>query len=158
VDVLGEVQKRGPVYLQGPTSLVEVISAAGGPSAENVVEVEVVSAGGASRTYDLHALTAAQTDVSVQPGDRIVLKPGKVVYVEGQLKRPGEVLLRDGLTVTQALALAGGPEEFANLRRVLVRRADGSQELVNVPRVHKGLAPDPVLRSDDHIVVPRGSY
>ncbi len=158
VDVLGEVQKRGPVYLQGPTSLVEVISAAGGPAAENVVDVEVISAAGESVRYDLRAITASAAEVLVRPGDKIVLRPGKVVYIEGQLKRPGEVTLRDGLTVTQALALAGGPDEFANLRRVILRRADGEQLRVNVPRVHRGLDPDLVLRADDHIVVPRGSF
>lgn len=158
VDVLGEVQKRGPVYLERDTTLVEVISLAGGPLAENVVEVQVVSADGETRTYDLLELAADPDDVLVRPGDKILLQPGKVVYVEGQIRKPGAVTLRGGLTVTQALALAGGPDEFANLRRVLVRRADGSQVRVSVPRVHRGADADPELAAGDHVIVPRGAF
>lgn len=158
VDVLGEVVKRGPLYLEGRTTLLEIISLAGGPTADNVVQVEVVSADGSRRTYDLLSLTAADETVLVKAGDKIVLKPGQVVYVEGEITRPGTVTMTDGLTVTQALALAGGPEEYANLRRVVIRRADGSQMKVNVVRIHKGLDDDPVLASDDHLLVPRGAF
>lgn len=158
IDVMGEVNKRGPMFLERPTSVVEVVSLAGGPTAENVVNVEVYSADGTVASYDLNALTASVASVMVQAGDRVVLKPGEVVFVEGEIKRPGSVTLSEGLTVTQALALAGGPDEYANLRRVLVRRADGSQVRVNVQRVHRGAEDDLVLAADDYLIVPRGAF
>lgn len=157
VDVLGEVAKPGPQYLEGPTSLVEVISLAGGPAADNVVSVQVAHADGSSDTYDLLALRKADP-VRVKAGDKVYLKPGQVVYVEGQISRPGAVTLQEGLTVTQAVALAGGPAEFANTRRVLVRRADGEKIRINLQRVHKGLDDDVVLEPDDHLLVPRGGF
>lgn len=157
VDLLGEVQKRGPIYLEGRTTLVEVISMAGGPTAENVVDVEVVSLDGTTARFDLNALNQTPEKVVVRPGDKVVLKPGKVVYMEGEVVRPGTVTLVDGLTVTQALALAGGAEEYGNLRRVLVRRADGEQVKVNVHRVHRGKDDDPVLKADDHVIVPKSA-
>lgn len=156
VDVLGSVDKRGPLFLDGETSVVEVISMAGGPSAENVVRVDVIRRDGSREAYDLKALMSAPEQVLAHGGDRIVLRPGEVVYLEGEVKQSGTVTMHEGMTVTQALASAGGPDVYANLKRVLVRRADGSRVRVSVPRIHKGLEEDIVLQPDDHIVVPRG--
>jgi polysaccharide export outer membrane protein len=157
VDVLGEVEKPGPQYLEGQTSLIEVLSLAGGPRADNVVQVEIVGVDGSIRQYDLNRLPTEE-DVLVREGDRIYLRPGELVYVEGQIARPGAVLLTPGLTVTQALTLAGGPDETANLRRVQINRADGSIVRVNVARVHKGYDEDVVLTADDHLIVPRSPF
>jgi polysaccharide export outer membrane protein len=156
VDVLGEVAKPGPQYMEGPTTLVEVISLAGGPRAENVVRATVVRRDGSEQIYDLTRMPAAP--VLLAEGDQIILLPGDVVYVEGQVDRPGAITLNAGLTVTQALALAGGTTDYANLRRVLVNRAEGEKVLLNVLRVQRGLSDDVELQSDDHVIVPRGAF
>jgi polysaccharide export outer membrane protein len=157
VDVLGEVARPGPQYLDGETTLIEAISLAGGPKADNVIKAEIVGTDGQTRVIDLTQVDPADP-VEVRRGDKIYLKPGEVVYVEGQIARPGVVTLSDGLTVTRAIALAGGAAEYANLRRVMVRRADGQKVRVNVQRVQRGVDDDPVLASDDHLVVPRGGF
>jgi polysaccharide export outer membrane protein len=157
VDVLGAVSRPGPQYLDGETTLIEVVSLAGGPNAENVVQVEIVRADGSMLGFDMTRLDGSQP-VLVTPGDKVYLKPGEVVYLEGQIARPGVVTLTDGLTVSRAVALAGGASEYANLRRVTVRRASGEKVRVNLNRVSRGLDDDPVLASDDHLVVPRGAF
>jgi polysaccharide export outer membrane protein len=155
VDVLGEVARPGPQFLQGPTTLIEVVSLAGGPRSENVVVVDLLRADGSSQRYDLTELGGGE-GVYVTRGDKVFLRPGEVVYVEGQIKRPGTVTLSEGLTVTQALALAGGASEYANLRQVLVRRADGTKSRVNILRINRGIDEDPVLGPDDRLIVPGG--
>jgi polysaccharide export outer membrane protein len=155
VDVLGEVGKPGPQYLTGTTSLLEVISLAGGPN-ENVAWVNVVRESGESERFAITLLSAGEP-VFVGRGDKVFLESGGVVYVEGQIRKPGAVALIEGLTVTQALALAGGPDEFANVRRVLVRRATGEKVRVNVTRVNRGKEDDPMLAEDDYVVVPRSA-
>lgn len=157
VDVLGEVGKPGPQYLEGATSLVELISMAGGPAADNVVKVDIVRRDGTTTTYDLNRLPS-DGPVFVGAGDQVFLRPGQVVYVEGQIARPGTVTLVPGLTVTQALALAGGPTEFGRLRRVQVNRADGMKLRVNVVRVHRGVDEDVELQADDHLIVPQSAF
>ncbi|MCB9662661.1 MAG: SLBB domain-containing protein [Alphaproteobacteria bacterium] len=159
VDVLGAVGKRGPLFLEGDTSVVEVISIAGGPSADNVVSVDASSAAMARRRPTTSRSSCPRrSGVLAQAGDRIVLRPGEVVYIEGQIKRAGTVTLHEAMTVTQVLASAGGPDLYANLKRVLVRRADGSRLRVNVLRVHRGVEEDIVLQPDDHIIIPRGIF
>lgn len=156
VDVLGEVARPGPQYLEGTTTLVEAISLAGGPRADNVVRATVLSVDGTEQTFDLTQLPPEP--VVVHEGDQIILLRGQVIYVEGEIERPGAVTLTPGLTVTQALALGGGPADYANLRRVQVNRTDGSTYRVNILRVHRGQEQDVVLEPDDHLIVPRGAF
>jgi polysaccharide export outer membrane protein len=155
IDVLGEVARPGPQFLQGPTTLLEVISHAGGARADNVVIVDLVRADGSSERFNLLTMAGGE-GVWVQRGDKVFLRPGEVVYVEGQIKRPGAVTLAEGLTVTQALALAGGASEYANLRRVLISRSDGAKFRVNIQRINRGVDEDPVLGPDDRLIVPGG--
>lgn len=157
VDLLGEVARPGPQYLEGPTTLVEVLSLAGGARAENVVRVTIVHADGSESAYDLTALPTGEP-VMVEDGDQVFLLPGDVVYMEGEIHKPGVVTLSAGLTVTQALAMAGGPTEYAVLRRVQVNRPDGSKVRVNIARVHRGDEADIPLTADDHVIVPRSAF
>lgn len=156
VDVLGEVGKPGPQYLRGSTSLLEVISLAGG-ALETALWVVVVHEDGETQRYSIDAVSAGETP-QVGGGDKVFLESGGVVYVEGQIRKPGAVPLTDGLTVTQALALAGGPDEFASVRRVLVRKSTGEKLRVNVTRVNRGKDDDPILSEDDYVVVPRTAF
>ncbi len=157
VDVLGEVHTKGPQYLQGPTTILDVVGMAGGTIADNVTHVEVVRADGTSSSYDLGAL-ANSAPVYVEPGSKVFVRPGDLIYVEGEVARPGSVGLADGLTLTRALALVGGPKDYANLRKVKILRAGGEQITVNVTRVLAGKEEDVVLRPDDHLLIPRGAF
>lgn len=158
VEVLGAVENKGPVYLQGTTTILDVIGQAGGPAGDNVLTIEVVRADGEVDKYKLPELLRGE-DVPVAAGDTVILKPGEVVYVEGAVAKPGTVVLSDDLTVTQAIAIAGGPATYSNLRRVIVRRADGSKVKVNVVRINRGKSDeDVVLQEDDHVIVPDGAF
>ena len=156
VEVMGAVAKRGIQALEGQTTLSQVITSAGGPSAENVVEVDVVSEGGQVTTYQLANLNAM--DPLIQAGDKIILREGRHVYVHGEVESEGAVVFRKGLTVTQALALAGGPAEFAQLRKAHVLRGDGDKIVVNLRRIIGGKAVDFVLEPDDKLIVRRSSF
>jgi polysaccharide export outer membrane protein len=157
VDVVGQVERPGPLYLEGVTTLPEIISLAGGTKGDGVVEAEIIAADGARRSYRLDRLPTDES-VQVHAGDRIVLQPAKVIYLEGELERAGVYALTPGLTVSQALTLAGGTSMYANLRRVAVIR-EGQARAVDIRAVLRGDpgAEDPLLQPDDHVVVkPKG--
>lgn len=155
IEVDGEVANRGRQWLEGPTTLSEVITAAGGPRAENVVDVTVYGANGEQHRYDLTELLREEP-VYMRDGDRIILHPGRLVYVEGEVKKAGPITYKDGLTVTQALAMAGGPGDYANLRRVSVIRASGEKVRVNITKVNQGQMADVTLGPDDRLIIGRG--
>jgi polysaccharide export outer membrane protein len=82
------------------------------------------------------------------------------VYVLGQVNSPGEIEVEAGTTLLQALALAGGPSNFAAAKRIQLRRTDSSGQerlyLFNYRAVERGGSIQSMiaLRDGDVIVVP----
>lgn len=80
----------------------------------------------------------------------------------GEVGKPGRFELRGATTLTQALALAGGPTRGANVGQVvLYRRFEGDRlevKQINVKRMfaRKDLSEDVMLRPGDMFFVPRG--
>lgn len=91
--------------------------------------------------------------VSVQVKQR----GNREVSVLGQVNEAGSIDYRDGLTVVQAVSLAGGLGAFAAPSRVKVTRRAGDQTVtfeVSLPAIVNGKAEDLVLRPGDIVFVP----
>ncbi|MEC7948229.1 MAG: polysaccharide biosynthesis/export family protein [Myxococcota bacterium] len=155
VQVLGAVRKPGTYYLEGPTRLLEILAEVGGVLDEKSSS-EVRVSGGDGRepvVVDLEALMlSGDGDVVLSAGDVVHVLEGKVIYVNGQVGKPGSVAWKGGITVTRALALAGGAKGTANLRKAYLLR-DGQPERLNLRRIFRGKDPDPVLRPGDQLLV-----
>jgi len=81
---------------------------------------------------------------------------GDVVYILGQVARPGPYDLRLGATVLQLLSVSGGPTDRAALSRALVIRKVGvSAKPVNIEKLMGGdLSQNEPLRAGDVLIVP----
>ena len=159
VEVGGAVKSPGLQVLRGDTPLTEVITAAGGPFDTNVLEVEhVARENGAASVYTLADLDAAPGKVLVRAGDSVLLRRGRQVYVDGEVKEEGPVPFRTGLTVTQAITLAGGPSPYASRRKAIVLTGKGERVEVNLNAVRAGKVADRVLEPDDRITLPRSWF
>jgi len=93
--------------------------------------------------------------VSVQVKQR----GNREVSVLGQVNKSGSLDYRDGLTVVQAVSLAGGLGAFAAPSRVKVTRRTGVGDEtvtfeVSLPAIVNGKAEDLVLRPGDIVFVP----
>ena len=80
------------------------------------------------------------------------------VTVEGSVAKPGVFPIQGRMTLLQALALAGGPVDLANQKKVLLFRRLNNQVKVyevNLAAIRKAQLPDPYLQNDDRIVVAR---
>jgi polysaccharide biosynthesis/export protein len=81
------------------------------------------------------------------------------VTVEGAVKNPGVYPLRGDTTLLRTLAIAGGQGNLSDMSQVVVYRADASGARVgttfDVERIRHGEVPDPMVLSDDVIVVNR---
>lgn len=75
------------------------------------------------------------------------------VIVGGEVREPKLYTLPPEVTVSQAVALAGGPTERANLEGVRLLRG-GREMILDLTRPESGAAAMPI-RSGDQIVVPR---
>lgn len=81
---------------------------------------------------------------------------GRVVTVDGSVNKSGAFPVLGPLTLMQAVALAGGTDEFANLRRVAVFRRIGGQRQAaafDLLSIRRGEASDPQVYAGDIVVV-----
>jgi polysaccharide export outer membrane protein len=101
-------------------------------------------------------------NIPICPHDVISVPAGGVVYVIGEVRKPGGFVLgtRPGMSVLEALSLAEGMDLKASPGRARILRAvDGDQskrreEPVNVAKILDGSAPDVLLRSADILFIP----
>jgi len=81
------------------------------------------------------------------------------VFVTSKVNKAGAIQMEKPITVLQALALAGGTQEFASLSEIVVIRNSGEDStrfVVNLPEVVKGknFYQNMMLRSGDVVFVP----
>lgn len=84
---------------------------------------------------------------------------GNRVYVIGQVNKPGSYVMNPGLSVIQALSMAGGMTPFAGVNDIIVLRGTGSARKVfnfRYGEVSRGrsLEQNVALEAGDVIVVP----
>jgi len=89
----------------------------------------------------------------------VVKAQDRYVYVDGEVKVPNRIFHIDGLTVLRAISTSGGFTDFANKKKIEVRRAIGGKtELVDWTKARKNSKLDLPLYVNDHIYVPRGIF
>ncbi len=150
VYVTGNVRAPGKVPMNGPTiTLIEALALAGSPSADasNQITVkhqrtgEVVSV----NKKDLE-LGRAGYDIALEDGDVINVPAAQRFYVSGMVRNTGYYVLDPGMTVEQAIALAGGLSERGSDRRVTVNRlVDGKSVDIRVDLSDK-VQPNDVIK------------
>ena len=165
VFVVGEIRSPGAYPLAAETSLIEILALAGlTPTASGAAVV--VRAGGRrpagnggepgpgdnADTVRVNLRDLEGGDLSrnvlLRDGDTVFVPRAEVVYVFGEVHEPGSYPIQEGMTVLQALSLAGGSTEFAALNRLTVMRVvDGEQVEIRVEL-------DDLVERDDTISVP----
>ena len=151
VNVLGQVNNPGryPLDVAG-MRLTEVLALAGGTAAatgsEFVVLVGTREGKAVRREVFLPSVFAeggrAQNDMVIMPGDVIWVDRGPQIYLYGEVQRPGQVRLERGMTVMQALAVAGGLTQRGTLRGLRISRRDAGNRLTTVEPAMEDLLKD----------------
>jgi len=163
VTVLGEVKNPGVYPLLGAHGLLDLISAAGGETTSAGKDVTVTHRDDPDhpvivRIESKPGSTAA-FNVDVRPGDNIIVSHAGIVYVLGDVGKPGGFLIEnnDRLTVLQAIALAQGTNRTASLNHAkLIRKTvAGREELpVSLKKLLANKEPDLMLADGDILFVP----
>jgi polysaccharide export outer membrane protein len=135
VNVLGQVGRPGRVPLDvAGMRLTDVLALAGGVTTTAGADTVVVTGQRNGQPFrkevDLPRMFAPGgrgDDIEIQPGDAIWVDRYPVVYLYGEVQRPGQLRLERGMTVMQALATAGGLTQRGTQRglRVSRRAANG---------------------------------
>lgn len=159
VTALGEFNKPGVIELRGNSTLMEVISNAGGITANAadtlLIKRKIRTAGSVpeeqSITVDLDRLLEkgeAGSAQVVRDGDSIYIPRAAFVYVSGEVKTPGAYKLTRGLTVLRAITLAGGFTQRAARGDVTIVRKSATGE-----RTLEATIDTPVM-AEDVVVIP----
>ncbi len=164
VSVLGEVVRPGVYPYTLHHRLLDLISAASGlsPSAGRLVNVFHRDDAKTPHPVVLDPSgtdTAADHNPELAPGDTVQVSRAGLVYVVGDVQRPGgfPVDPAQGLTVVQAISLAWGPTQNASMAKaLLIREQKGGRTIttLNLKRMLHGQEPDQPVRDHDILYVP----
>jgi polysaccharide biosynthesis/export protein len=162
VSVLGEVAKPGVYPLLGPHTLLDIISAAGGLTGSAGSNVTIRRRSGAEQVVQLDANDPQKSlaqDVNLYPSDMVVVARAAVVYVVGDVGKPGGFPMQNNgrLTVLQAIALAAGVNKTASLSHAKIIHKDPSgykEADIHLAQLLQGKAPDRELAPEDIVFVP----
>ena len=173
VQILGEAEKPGLYYLTGPTTLVEMLSRAGGlgkTAGRELIILRGARDGAAPGTragttilrLDMRKVMAGDgTDnVRLERDDMIFVPKAQSFFVLGEVRKPGTFAIERETTVLEAITQAEGFTDKAASSgvKVLRRMADGKQETVSLDL--SGSVPKEKLfkvQDGDTIMVPKGN-
>lgn len=162
ISVSGEVAKPGAYSALGPHRLFDVLQAAGGLT-EKAANRAVISHRGSAKPITVELpkdpTERALSNVEILPGDTVVVPAAPIVYVLGEVSKPGGYILNstNGVTLLRVFAAAGGPTHAASLggTKMVRRTPSGLQELqVPLKNILRAKAPDMPVQGDDIIYVP----
>lgn len=165
VAVLGEVARPGIYPVLGTRTVLDVISEAGGTTPLAAGEITVEREG--SKEKISVALTndanrAYAQDVELHPGDKVFVPHAAVVYVIGDVGKPGGFIMQNSgrMTVLQALALAEGVNHTAAAKQCRIIHATSSGYVdspIELNKLMKGKIPDQQLQPEDIVFIPSSS-
>lgn len=179
VAVIGAVNKPGRFKLQRQVRLLELLAFADGPHERagrtvNIVHAATVplceapassdSEDAAKSNFISYKLSdtlrgESEANPFVRPGDIITLPEAEQVYVVGNVISPRAIALKEPITVTRAIAMAGGTMKDTKTDRVrIVRQLPGTttktEIFVNLKSIEKQQAMDVALQANDIVDVP----
>lgn len=138
-NVLGQVNRPGRYPLEvAEVRLTDLLAMAGGigPTGSDKVVVTGSRNGQPFRTeVDLPEIFSAQSrsnDILIQNGDAVWIDRQPMVYIYGEVQRPGPMRLERGMTLMQSLATGGGLTLRGTEKGIRVHRktSDGKIEVV----------------------------
>lgn len=163
ISVLGQVSRVGSYPAPTGRTVGEIIAQAGGLL--DTADRHVVIQRHSDRTLvpfffsnRPEALFAAQP--VVQPGDTVFVPRAGIIYLLGDVGKPGGYAMNNELselTALQAISLAGGTNNTARIAKARIVRQEpgGPYEIeIHLDKIRKGKIPDMVLQANDILYVP----
>ena len=180
ISMLGAVTKPGVYDVTGEKTVLDLLSLAGGirddagkmlflirppkmdeDAAKKGMEPEAETA--KTFTAELEELLIKgnlSLNFTLEHGDVINIPPAGKVFVGGLVQNPGGFTINKTMTLTQAIAVAGGLSVKADGSETRIFRYSGrgdQKEVLtfNAYAIEKGQTGDPYLQENDVIFVPR---
>jgi polysaccharide export outer membrane protein len=174
VAVIGAVRAPSRFQLQRRVRLLELLTFVNGPADNAGRTVQVVHTGPRVQcetredqdTNPLDSYSLAETlrgdeksNPYVQPGDVVSIAVADQVYVIGNVIHPTAIALTEPMTVSRAIAMAGGTAMDTKKTAIhIIRQTPGTTDkkeiLIDLEAINRHKAEDVVLVANDIIDVP----
>ncbi len=160
VAVVGAVNKPGSYDLLGNGRILDALAIAGGLQEKAGKLVYITRQGEDGQTeIDLDRLLVkgdTQLNLPVSMGDTLFVPEAGIYYVNGAVRRPGSFSLKESVTVSQGLEIAGGLATGAKASDIkLLRFKDGQRQIVPIDykAIERGEQKDIALQDQDVLFV-----
>ena len=131
--VSGEVRSPAEIRMTGGMTLLKALAQAGSPlsSASSELTIARQKKGSAATSPENTEVmrvnwrdlqTGRASDVTLQDGDVIFVPKAQTFYIQGYVRNTGNYVLEPGMSVEQAIALAGGVNERGTNRGIKATR------------------------------------
>ncbi|HSE32886.1 MAG TPA: polysaccharide biosynthesis/export family protein [Pyrinomonadaceae bacterium] len=175
VAIIGAVNDQSRFELQRRVRLLELLTYAKGPSPKagqtiNIVHGQMSSLCQTTEGEDLNKTFSSyrlsdtlrgepNANPFLNAGDVVTLPEADQVYVVGNVFTPITIALKEPVTLSSAIAMAGGLKQDTKKDKIrIVRQEPGSttkkEIIVDLYAIEKRKAEDPVLEPNDIIDVP----
>ena len=164
VSITGEVNHPGVYPLLTSRTVLDVISLAGGMTDMADTRVTIKHRSGTDERITVRlnpeeAGAALDENAVVYPGDLVVVPRAGIVYVLGDVGRPGGLAMQDkgNLTVLQAIAQAGGANYTASMNSsYLLHKSDAGYVTtrLKIADMMRGRIKDVQLMPSDILYIP----
>ena len=133
VNVAGNVGQSGIYALDKPYRALEVLLKAGWVRGDAASFVYLRREGQPVRTLQIKELVRGERDSDplMQAGDTLFVPPSETFFIYGAINGPGMKAILPGMTVRQAIALAGGVSASGNANKVGLIRGDAKEVTVD---------------------------
>ncbi len=175
VAVIGAINEQGRYQMQRRLRLLELLTFAKGPSDKAGQSINIVRAprsglcnNGATPGEDAGSFVSLRLNDTlrgeekanpyVEPGDIVTLPEAAQVYVIGNVYSPKALPMKEPITVSRAVAMAGGPLRDSKIDKVHIIRqqtgAGGESEIfVDLKAIARKQATDVLLQPNDIVEV-----
>lgn len=170
--VIGAVTKPGSFYISRRIQLLELISLAGGPTKEAGSRLIVARTGSTTAckkpdegqdtlaflTFQIKDIQEGKQVVWMKPGDIVSVLDSDRIYIYGAVAKPGELKVKEPITLRQAIASAEGFAGNASKSSIRVLRQAGNdgewrETSYSLSEIDRGRIKDPVLMPNDIVAV-----
>lgn len=180
--ITGEVPRPGVYAFSGRVTLLQALAMAGGIETNRAGADLYLLHAAPARTFTgpngrlgiavdsvletisiRHLFSQPGYNPELRAGDTIEVPPARRVFVTGDVIRAGDLPLRAGMTLAEAISEAGGTLPQANTGNVRILRPVPGQPrprqiYANLGAIQKGQAPDIRLQPGDICVVPDSAW
>jgi polysaccharide export outer membrane protein len=157
VSVVGEVQTQGRYPITPRTTILDLLAQAGGmkDTAADLGYILRKDDDGRLNRYPVNLNVLAdgkEASPTLLGGDSLLVPRAEHFSIEGEVATPGRYRIEPGMTITQAIARAGGITERGSERRIQLKRAvTAGQYQTTRPKPGDLVQPNDIIRVKESI-------